>query len=137
MSALVASTVTSKHFGSRQLIGLCKIGDVLVCGDSDLPSFSQSGQIAHLDRILDYISPQDLVDMKLLLWLFSWMPQWMLQFFWVIVDSSNNWPSWFGATLRLVRLGIRGVVFSLYYFEGKAQAAMGYNVSVYTDDLKE
>lgn len=128
---------SSRHLSPRQLKGLCKIGDILVCGDEHLVSFSKSGQVSHIDRILDYISPQDLNDFKLLMWVFSWLPQSLLLVLWTVIDSSNQWPRWFGSTARLLRIGVKGMVLSLYYFEGKSLEVMGYQVSVYTADLKE
>jgi hypothetical protein len=40
------------------------------------------------------------------------------------------------AVLRLIRIGLRGLVMSLYYGDSGVLERLGYRVSVYTDDLK-
>ena len=125
----------SKHLNARQVHGLQKIGNAVLPGDSNFPSFSASNCIRHVDRILDYMPESDLKDLKILLGLFSFFPCFMLSVLFWLIDASPALPGPIGSLLRLMRLGIRGLVFSLYYSDAAALGIMQYKVSVYTGDL--
>jgi hypothetical protein len=125
----------SKHLSNRQLQGVLKIGDVLLPGGDGLLSFSQSNQIIHIDRILDYMPAPDTKDLGMLLSFLGILPGSFLCALWWLIDSSYRWPGNIGATLRLIRISLRGLILSLYFSEGPALDAMGYKVSVYTADM--
>ena len=65
----------SKHLGGTQLRGIEKVGGCLIPGDPELPSFAASGCVEAVDRILDFMPPADLSDLKLLLTLLGSMPR--------------------------------------------------------------
>jgi hypothetical protein len=126
----------SKHLSQRQINGLEKMGNVLVPGDSELTSFGASGCSSEVDRILDYMPGSDLKDLKMLLTLMSFFPMFLVSWFLGFLEKSPRMPDWIGGPLRFVRLGIRGLVLTLYYSHPQAHKVLGYQVGVYTADMK-
>ena len=130
----------SKHLNDRQLRGLEKLGDVFVPGVHGLPSFSASrcaSDSNRADRILDQMSKSDLNDVKLLLSLMSLFPQFLVIAFIALLELSLRMPASIGAPLRIIRLGVRGLILTLYYSQPEAHRTLGFEVGVYTDDLKQ
>jgi hypothetical protein len=127
----------SKHLSAKQITGLEKIGNVYAPGTGELGSFSALRCSAEVDRILDYMQASDLADLKLLLTLMSFLPMFVIRAFLALIEKSPRLPDWLGAPLRFVRIGIRGLVLTLYYSHPKAHQALGYHVDVYTEDLLE
>ncbi len=126
----------SKHFSQLQFRGLNKVGDCLLPGHEDLPSFSALGCARHADRILDYMSAQDLGDLKLLLTLLAFLPGFAVGWLMRFLELSPGIPTGLGALLRFMRLGLRGLVMTLYYCDPKTQSTIGYDAKVYTADFK-
>jgi hypothetical protein len=60
MATPAAPVPRSRRLAPRQLRALETIGDVLVPGDADFPSFSRLGCAAHVDRLLDFTPEDDL-----------------------------------------------------------------------------
>jgi N-acyl-phosphatidylethanolamine-hydrolysing phospholipase D len=131
-------TPVSKHLSLRQLRALEKIGDILVPGDKDLPSFSRSGCVSHVDRILDFMPAGNLREMKRVLSVVSFMPRLLVRVLLRWLHAGLWPPGPWAAPLRILRLGLRGLVMSLYYsgrvgpnFEGPAPLdVLSYRVGV-------
>lgn len=99
----------------RQRDGLRKVGDLMVPGDDELPSFSESGAAEHADGLLESLSRGDREDFCRLLSVFYWLPGGLI----VGLLRLHRWSRWmpFGAGdfLRRIYVGVKGVVMSLYY----------------------
>jgi hypothetical protein len=128
--------MSSKHLSPSQLRAIEKVGDCLIPGDSESPMFSNSGCITEVDRILDYMPEADLKDLKMLLGLLAFLPKFLLAFIFKLLEGSASVPGPLGAPLRLIRIGMRGLVMSLYYGDQKILSRLAYDVKVYTADLK-
>jgi hypothetical protein len=126
----------SKHFKANQVQGVRKLGNVMFPGGEGFPSFSDCDCVRHLDRILDFMPEQDLKDLGMLALLLAWLPKPVVRFFIWILDRGVSWPGPIGAQLRTIRLGVRGLILSLYYGDPAVQKEVGYEVSVYVGDLK-
>ncbi len=124
----------SKHLKNRQIQAVNKIGDCLLPGEGSFPSFSQSHAVQHCDRVLDYMPKQDLEDLKVLLTILSFFPKWILTIVFWKLEFSWNYRLPMPAVLRLIRIGIRGLIMSLYYSGGKPYQVIGYQVGVYLGD---
>ncbi|MEW5724700.1 MAG: hypothetical protein AB1896_16425 [Thermodesulfobacteriota bacterium] len=128
----------------RQQRGLNKIGDALIPGDADLPPFSATGCAVHADRILAYLSEQDRHDLRTALTLFSFLPGPVLVLVLKFLELAQGLPGAVGALVRMGRVGIKGLVVSLYYsgetgpgYQGPNPAeVIGFEVSVYLADLE-
>jgi hypothetical protein len=128
----------SRHLGACQLRGLNKVGDCLVPGDEDLPSFTQSGCIEEVDRVLDYLPAEDRADLGRVLLVLAFLPSFAVPWLLGFLEADLPLPDRLAAPLRYLRLGLRGLVLSLYYSEGTGQRCvaktplqvLGYRVGV-------
>jgi hypothetical protein len=125
----------SKHFGARQLAAIDKIGDQMIQGDEELPGFSASGCVSSVDRVLDYMPASDLADLKLLLTLMSFLPASAVGWFLGFLERGCDGDGEPWATLRLIRIGLRGLIMTLYFASPTVNEKIGYRVGVYTGDL--
>ncbi|MEW6055523.1 MAG: hypothetical protein AB1540_02840 [Bdellovibrionota bacterium] len=125
----------SKHLSENHLRGLEKLGDALVPGDKELPSFSKLKCVGEADRILDHMPASDLKDLKFLLSLLAVFPQFLVLVFIWVLELGSKIPGPLGAQLRFIRIGVRGLVMSLYYSDPRVHSILGYSVSIYTKDL--
>jgi aldehyde dehydrogenase (NAD+) len=98
-----------------QMAGLQKVGDILIPGDGDLPSFSASGCAAATDRMLPYMSESDRSGITTLLTLFGFLPGLVIRAILALTERHRSVPEPFAAPLRLINLGVKGVVMTLYY----------------------
>ena len=119
----------------RQILAVQKMGDCLIPGGSGFPKFSQSNAVTNCDRVLGFMPKKDLEDLKMLLTVFSFFPKPLLQiFFWKLEFLwTYNLPM--PGVIRLIRIGIRGLIMSLYYATDVAHRTIEYEVSVYQKDL--
>lgn len=105
----------SEHLETRHLSAISKIGDIYCPPHSTLPSFSKLGAIEHIDQVVGPLPEADLKDLKLLLFLLSFLPNFALVGFVRLVECAPHLPTPIGTVLRMVRFGLRGIIFSLYY----------------------
>lgn len=105
----------SKHLSHRHLLAITRIGDLYCPSHPELPSFSDLGVIEHVDQVVGTLPPADLKDLKLLLLLLSYLPTFALAGFVRVLEYAPSVPTPLGAILRMIRFGLRGIVFSLYY----------------------
>lgn len=123
--------------------GLEKLGDIYAPGDSEFPSFSQLGCAACVDEILSALPDHDRRSLVRLLSVCRYAPRWLLGLLVRLAEAGPRIPGPPGNALRLLRLGLRSVVYTLYYSGrvGPSYAGLsplqiiGYDVSVYTGDL--
>lgn len=115
MKAGFIADTCSKHLSARQVRGLLRLGDTVAPGDHDFPPFSQTEFVTHVDRMLDYMEPDDRQGLGLLLNLFSLSPKWAIKSLLLLCEQESRLPHPVAAPLRLLRLGLKGLVFTLYY----------------------
>jgi hypothetical protein len=109
----------SKILGPRELSALERIGDLMLPGDPQFPSFSQTGCIAFVDDLLRYMDPKDRDDLKTLLRVLSFLPSPLLRAFLKLCQT--RWTP----TLRMIELGLKGLTMSLYYSNKTAPHSSG------------
>ncbi|MCK6553169.1 hypothetical protein L6Q96_01080 [Candidatus Binatia bacterium] len=106
---------TSRWLSAGQLRGLRKVGDIVMPGNDEFPSFSQSGAIAHVDRMLDYVKDSDRDGLRLVFGLFRVLPGPAVRSILALSERHRWLPGPLGAAARQINLGVKGVVFTLYY----------------------
>jgi len=106
---------TSRWLSAGQLRGLRKVGDIVIPGDGEFPSFSQAGVMAHVDRMLDYLHPSDRDGLRLVFGLFRVLPGPAVRGILALSERHRLLPGPLGAAARQVNLGVKGVVMTLYY----------------------
>ena len=99
----------------RQLAGLMKVGDILIPGDGDMPSFSASGCAGEVDRMLDYMNESDRSGLTSVLGVFGTLPKAAVRGLFALTEQHQRVPEPAAAPFRMANLGIKGVVMTLYY----------------------
>jgi aldehyde dehydrogenase (NAD+) len=98
-----------------QLAGLRKIGDLMVPGDDEMPSFSASGCAEQADRMLVHMNDGDRDGITTLLGVFRFLPRFVLRGLLHLTDRHAVFPEPIAALLRMMNIGVKGVVMTLYY----------------------
>ena len=119
----------SKYFSKNAIKGLTRIGDILIPGDETFPSFAAYGCMEHIDDVLAYAPAEDIKDLNMVLGILSLFPHAMLVWLVRKMASSHQSDGPMSSLLRQLNMGIRGVVFSLYYSEKPGHTYSGENPS--------
>lgn len=98
-----------------QLATLNRIGDLMIPGDGDLPSFSASRCAEQADRMLAHMYDADREGVLMLLGLFRALPNAAVRGLLRLCDHEARFPDPLGAGLRMIGIGVKGVVMTLYY----------------------
>ena len=108
--------MASKYLSQRALVGLSRIGDTLIPGVSEFPSFSEYGGAEHIDDMLAYVPEGDLVLLSMALSVLSLLPDTVLRWLTRMMSTTTAESTGLLAPLyRQLNLGLRGILFSLYY----------------------
>lgn len=125
---------TSKHLSDLQMRGLAKVGDVVIPGDEVLPRFTKSGSLDHVDRMLDHMTEFDRDGVKALFTIFRFLPGFLIAAILWVAQRDRALPGPLGAVCRMINIGIKGVVMSLYYADLDPQArvlpTIGYDAKI-------
>lgn len=117
-----------------QRTGLLRLGDVIIPGDGELPSFSESGVAADVDRMLDWMYESDRSAILMLLTALARMPRPAITGLVLATERGDSAPEPLGGGLRMASLGIKGLILSLYYSGidagGRVRQVIGYDVDV-------
>ena len=105
--------------------GLNKVGDILIPSLDGWPSFSQLGCAEHVDRVVEDLPISDRDGVGLLFGLFFFLPEFFIVGLLNFLERNHagNLPA--GAILRQIRMGVRGIVYSLYYSGWKGSSYSG------------
>ena len=132
--AAAATSGAVRTLSPAQLAALNKVGDLMVPGDGTLPSFSAAGCAAHADRMLAHMNAGDRDGVRLLLSVFRVLPRPLIRALLRLADRHAALPGPPGAALRMLNLGVKGVVMSLYYSgldgEGAILRGIGWDARV-------
>ena len=115
---------------AAQRRGLAKIGDILIPGDGELPSFATSGCAAHADRMLVHMYDDDRNGVKAVLTLCALLPRPLIRALFAVTERHPGAPEPIAGLLRMANLGIKGVVMTLYYSDvgdGGVYAKIGWD----------
>ena len=102
-------------FSKLSLKGLAKAGDIIIPGQNGFPRFSDTDFIKHIGRMSDYMYEDDRSGFKLLMLLMGLMPSFMVRFILWVATFHNSIPGPLTPVLRQINIGVRGVIYTLYY----------------------
>lgn len=119
--------MTSQYFNNRSIKGLNRIGDILIPGNSEYPSFSAYLCTDHIDDLVAYAPKDDIKDLGLVLILFSFLPFSTLKWLVKKMAAAHKKDGALDNLFRQLNMGIRGIVFSLYYSEKPGNNYQGKN----------
>lgn len=128
----------SDFFDVHQMRGLLRVGDILIPGNGSLPSFSESGCAEDTARVLGALPERDLKDLRLLLTVLSFCPSPVIRLLLWGAKAERFLPDVLGSKLRLILVGLKGLVMLPYYdvpthpagFKVELKAALGYDVAI-------
>ncbi len=134
---------TSRYLSARQQRGLDRLGDAVLPGDEEFPSFSRLGCGEHVDKLLAEMPQRDRGDVLTLLTVTGLLPGPLVRLLVALFENSDRVPTVLGSTLRFAKMGVRGLVLTLYYsglkgahYAGRTPLEiLGYEVGVYTADV--
>ncbi|MBY0516336.1 MAG: aldehyde dehydrogenase family protein [Bacteriovoracaceae bacterium] len=95
--------------------GLKKAGDILIPGDDKFPRFSQTDLYVALPRMMDDMYKDDREGFILLTSAFGLMPSFMIRLILWVSSLDHLFPKFIASILRQIYIGVRGVIFTLYY----------------------
>ncbi len=124
------------HLGPLAQYGLRRFGDLLIPGDGELPSFSQSGCTVHLASEVAEMHPADCSDLRIAAGLLALMTEVGRMCLLALLERGDSLPEFLGQPCRTALFNFRALLFSLYYAHPPVLAAMGYEVAVYVGDLR-
>ena len=107
--------MTPETLTRTQLAGLLKVGDVMLPGDGELPSFSASGCAQHADRMIIHMHDADREGITTLLTVFRFLPRIALRGLLRLTGSHTAVPEAIAPVLRMINIGVKGTVMTLYY----------------------
>lgn len=108
-------TMHSRFLSPLQMIALARLGDLYLPGTDRLPAFSATGCLAHVDQVLEGVHADDVRGLKWLLVLLRWMPAPLIRLLLLMLDRHHRFPPPLAGLLRLMNLGLKGPVMTLYY----------------------
>lgn len=106
---------SSEILNPRALRALERMGDMVVPRVGKLPSFTELGCIEHVDSVLAYAPPEDRASLRTLLSILDYAPSFVLRLLLRAMVNPDRYPEFLAANFRLIDMGVRGVVLSLYY----------------------
>jgi acyl-CoA reductase-like NAD-dependent aldehyde dehydrogenase len=107
--------MSSKHLSENQLEGIVKVGNIIIPGDNDFPSFENAKVLDQIDRMLDYMTEEDRDGLSFLMGMFSYFPNFLIRFIINLAENNKKYPNIIGTPLRLIQMGVKGLIFTLYY----------------------
>lgn len=105
----------SRILGPKACRALERVADFIVPAVDGFPSFASIGCVEHVDAILENAPPKDAADLNLFLTALYFMPDAVLRFVVRNMEKADRWFEPAATTFRLLDLGLRGLVLSLYY----------------------
>lgn len=107
--------MTSKYLNKRQMSGFLKLADIMLPGYENLPRFSDTGFEVYLDEILEGAPDQDRTDLLMLFSVFYFTPKIFIKLLLNLSEKDDRGPLFWQINMRKLNIGLKGIVFSLYY----------------------
>jgi acyl-CoA reductase-like NAD-dependent aldehyde dehydrogenase len=105
-----------KHdFSKLSLKGLKKAGDIVLPGGEGFPKFSDTEFINQFGRISNYMSMDDKEGLKLLTAIMAFLPSFVIRTILKVATFHTFVPRPIGTVLSQINIGIRGILFTMYY----------------------
>ena len=105
----------SEYMGHKELTVFNRLGDLMMPAYEEFPAFSELGCIAHIDGVVGHAPEEDIAQLRGFLKILYIMPTFVLRLVIWLTESADKWPEPIGTNLRLLDMGLRSVVVSLYY----------------------
>ena len=107
----------SEILSKSAIKGVIRLGDIMIPGNADLPSYSEYGGIEHVDDLLEHAPSSDIGDLNLILAILSFMPGFVLKWMVGKMTRSHQGGNGISVIFRQLDLGLKGIILSTYYTE--------------------
>lgn len=107
--------------------GLIKVGDALIPGNERMPSFSASGAIRYAKTAFGALGEADRDALLLVVRVLGSLPRSLIGGVFLVVGTLKFLPGPLGAVPRLLWVGLRGLVLSLYYSDPRVRELIGWD----------
>ena len=99
----------------RAIKGLYKIGDIMIPGDGEFPSFSSTECLKYVDDVVAYAPKEDISLLNTFLVVFSFLPSFIQK--WIVgeVEEAHLKDYFLSPLFRQLFFGLKGIVYGLYY----------------------
>jgi hypothetical protein len=97
------------------LKGLYKLAFVILNKNSSFVPFESTYPEKQINGMIDYMYPNDRAAILVILKIFAFLPKFKIRWIMLLVEAGAKWPSFFGAAFRMLQIGLKGLVFTLYY----------------------
>ena len=97
------------------LRGLERLGNVIIPGDGDFPSYTDSGCIQHVNEIASLAPEDDIQALGMLLSILAIVPTFCLRMLCAMMMKANTYPEFMAVPLRQLNIGLRGLIVSPYF----------------------
>ena len=107
--------MTSKYFSQNAIKGLNRVGDIIIPQTDEFPSFSEYDCVTHVDDLLNYMPESDVSTLNSVLGIFAFLPKGALVQIVNLMTNSPDSQNALAPLFRQLNIGLRGILFSLYY----------------------
>lgn len=135
------SELRSDYMSKAAVKTVNRIGDILCPGNEEFPSYSETGCIEHIDKMLATVPSGDMGDLNLLLTILSIKPKFVLRWLVRNMGRAHEMNGPIADLLRMLDFGLRGIIFGTYYsgfvgadYKGKTPyEVLGYGINRVVD----
>lgn len=114
--------------------GLHKLGKVIIPDQPGYPTFAEVKPEKQINRMVDYMYEDDRGAILVILSLFSVLPLFVIRWKILFIDWGAKMSGIIGAPFKMLQIGLKGLVFTLYYSdftEGKViHENIGYDAKI-------
>ena len=114
--------------------GLHKLGKVIIPDYPGCPTFAEIRPEKLINRMVDYMYEDDRGAILVILSLFSVLPLFVIRWKILFIDWGAKMSGIIGAPFKMLQIGLKGLVFTLYYSdftEGKViHENIGYDAKI-------
>jgi len=107
--------MTAIRLTAGQREGLAKLGDVMIPGDGEMPSFTGAGCLDRAEDFLATLTSSDRQGLALLLGMIRFLPRVAISPLLTLLERWAEVEGVAGAAARMALIGVKGIVMTLYY----------------------
>lgn len=109
----------ANFFSTSATKGLVKVGNIYCPKNGEFPSFNEVAGTYKLNDLVRNVPADDFTSLKLVLSIFSFLPNFIVK--WIVdkcqQSQANPSDGIIQSTFRQLNIGLRGLCYSIYYSE--------------------
>jgi len=121
--------------------GLHKLGKVIIPDQPGYPTFAEVKPEQRINRMVDYMYEDDRGAILVILSLFSVLPLFVIRWKILFIDWGAKMSGIIGAPFKMLQIGLKGLVFTLYYSDHTEEKVIheniGYDAKIVKKDIEQ